>query len=312
MNVKQVLPPDAIPSIDEPRFGREYFGDPDERAIVIEPDRAPARAYPLRILHAHELVNDELDGDPVAITWCPLCWSAVVYDPVVDGRALTFGVSGKLADDDLVMYDRETGSEWKQSNGEAIAGPLAGERLTVLPAPVMPWERFVELHPDGVTLQRPEPGDRVGGEPLDSPSTYPADRYADYLSGSAFGREGDRSWDRDDLDPKEVVLGVERNGEAIGIPVSAIEDAGGVVQPSVGGDALVVVATLDGVFCYVDPGLSFDRVPGDADIYAADGSRWDGTTGESDDGRRLERVPVRRLFAFAWQDDHGPDAFYRH
>ena len=87
-------------------------------------------------------MNDRLDGpidatnggrtDPIAVTWCPLCGSAVVYDRVVDRRTLTFGVSGKLADDDVMMYDRETDSEWEQSTGVCIAGPHEGERLCAL------------------------------------------------------------------------------------------------------------------------------------------------------------------------------------
>jgi hypothetical protein len=125
MRVRQVLPRDAIPSVDDPVFGPDHAGDPDDDLIVL--DTSPPRAYPVRFLHYHELVNDRLDrpiaitggrrSEAVAVTWCPLCGSAVVYDRAVGDRTLTFGVSGKLADDDLVMYDRETGSEWKQSTG---------------------------------------------------------------------------------------------------------------------------------------------------------------------------------------------------
>ena len=101
----------------------------------------------MRILSHHEIVNDVLEGGerpdqetdspgdstggsrPIAVTWCPICASAVVYDRRVGGRVLTFGTSGKLADDALVMYDRETESEWKQPLGQAIDGPLGGTCL---------------------------------------------------------------------------------------------------------------------------------------------------------------------------------------
>ncbi|SDM42655.1 Protein of unknown function [Haloarchaeobius iranensis] len=118
MNVRNVLPRDAIPSVDDPTYDpvAEYDGDGDDEVVVVDGEQA--RAYPVRYLHYHEIVNAEAsDGSPVAVTWCPLCGSAVVYERTVatddgaDPRTLTFGVSGKLADDDLVMYDRETESE---------------------------------------------------------------------------------------------------------------------------------------------------------------------------------------------------------
>lgn len=112
MEVVSALPRDSIPSIEAPAFGSDYFGDPADEVIVVDGD--PPRAYPVRILSYHEIVNDSVDGRPIAVTWCPICWSSAVYDRSVDGRTLTFGMSGKLADDALVIYDRETDSEWKQ------------------------------------------------------------------------------------------------------------------------------------------------------------------------------------------------------
>lgn len=153
MHIQNVLPRDAISSIDDPSFGRAYIGDDDDDVIVVEDD--PPRAYPVRILSYHEIVNDILEGEqrPIAVTWCPICASAVVYDRTADGQVLTFGTSGKLADDALVMYDRETGSEWKQPLGRAISGPLEGVELTVVPAPMTSWERFRTGYPDGLVLQ---------------------------------------------------------------------------------------------------------------------------------------------------------------
>jgi hypothetical protein len=162
MRVRQVIPRDAIPSVDDPVFGPDYTGDPEDQFIVV--DTSPSRGYPVRFLGYHEIVNDRIDptdavgarrADAIAVTWCPLCGSAVVYDRAVDGRVLSFGVSGKLADEDLVMYDRETGSEWKQSTGVCIAGPLCGERLRVLPSGLTTCERFRESSPEGVVLQPP-------------------------------------------------------------------------------------------------------------------------------------------------------------
>jgi hypothetical protein len=138
MRIRHVIPRDAIPSVENPSFDDEYAGRDDDRVVVVESEDRP-RAYPLRYLQFHEIVNDTVDGEPLAITWCPLCGSAVVYERTHGGTVLEFGVSGKLADDDLVMYDRETESEWKQSSGVCIDGPLADGELDVRPAPIITW-----------------------------------------------------------------------------------------------------------------------------------------------------------------------------
>ncbi|MFB6298045.1 MAG: DUF3179 domain-containing (seleno)protein [Salinirussus sp.] len=328
MTIEHVLPRDAIPSIDDPAFGDEYDGNDDDEVLVVDGD--PPRAYPLRILCGHEIVNDVLGraprigrssrerGDvdapgaeerPIAVTWCPICWSTAVYDRRVDGRTLTFGVSGKLADDALLMYDRETGSEWKQPTGRAVSGELADASLESVAAPITSWGRFEREHPDGIVLQPVRSGD--GDGPFDE--RYDVERYERYAAGEGFGLhairgEGTpRSWDRDDLDAKTVVLGVELGGEAVGYPIPRVEAAGGVVTDTVGGTDVVVCTADDGIHAFEDPGLAYEHRDG---VLVAGGTTWDPTTGESADGRRLARVPGRRLFAFSWQDAYGPDAFY--
>jgi hypothetical protein len=334
MNVRDVLPRDAIPSVDDPAFRETYGGDPDDEVIAVTVDRE-ARAYPVRYLHHHEIVNDTFgadgDGTPVVVTWCPLCGSAVVYDRTVEGRTLTFGVSGKLADDDLVMYDRETDSEWKQSLGRAVAGPLAGTALTVRPATVTTWAAFREAHPDGRVLAPPGGESETASETDDpAPVDYDDEPYRAYVEDDGFGLgahrgSGGRSWDRaDDLDPKEVVLGLtaaavdadtawrvdadEAGPAALAFPRSRVEAAGGVANATVGRTPVVVFATPDGIHAYASRGFEF--VPTGEGYFAADGLPWHGATGEAPDGRRLRRLPARRLFAFAWQDDHGSDAFW--
>jgi hypothetical protein len=330
MNVRQVIPRDAIPSVDDPAFEATYPGPDDDEVLVLESGRVGdaegtdeggdgtgvARAYPVRYLNYHEIVNDVVAGTPVAVTWCPLCGSAVVYDRRVDGEVLEFGVSGKLADDDLVMYDRETGSEWKQSLGTAIAGPLEGSELTVLPASMTTYARFDAAHPDGVVLAAPG-GESEAASDDDEPATvdYDDEPYAEYVAADGFGlavHRGtgpgrSRSWDRSDLDPKAVVVGLERGGDALGVPLPAVEAAGGSLRVTVGGENVVVLATGDGVHAFADPGFDLSVTDGGV---VGDGATFDPVTGRSEDGRRLERVPARRLFAFAWRDDHGPDAFY--
>jgi hypothetical protein len=302
--VVDLLPRDAIPSIDEPVFGDTFEGAGEEEVIVVETADG-ARAYPTRILQNHEVVNERIDGEPVAVTWCPLCASAVVYDRRVGDRTLTFGVSGKVADNDLVLYDRETGSEWKQSSGVCLSGERLGEVLTVRPAATMTWSAFARRYPDGTVLQPPSWGT----------AEYSTDRFVEYMTSDRVGPGGDPRL-RESIDdwpfefhPKALTLGLTVDGDARGYPRPVVEDAGGVVSDRVGNRDIVVFGTPGGVFAYEGSGLTFEPEP-TAGTFRVDGAVWDGVTGESDDGRRLRRLASRRLFAFTWRDDHGADAFY--
>ena len=158
-------PKDGIPSIDDPVFKAvSEMTDlaPKEPVIglVINGD---ARAYPLRILTWHEIVNDEVGGVPVAVTYCPLCNSAIVFDRRVAGEATTFGTTGKLRNSDMVMYDRATESWWQQFLGEAIVGVRTGTKLEMLPARLESWARFRERNPGGKVLVPNNPDMRSYG-----------------------------------------------------------------------------------------------------------------------------------------------------
>ncbi len=120
------------------------------------PDNGPARAYPIRYLMWHEIVNDVVDGRPVAVTFCPLCNTGMVFDGQLDGQALTFGVSGLLRHSDMIMYDHQTESWWQQALGEGIAGEMTGRALTQLPAWMESWAAFRDAHPDGLVLDEPD------------------------------------------------------------------------------------------------------------------------------------------------------------
>lgn len=115
---------DGIPSIDEPKFvsitDATFLSD-DELGIAVTL-RDTAKFYPFQILVWHEIVNDEIEGQRILVTYCPLCRSGIVFDPLVSGERVEFGTSGKLWNSNLVMYDRKTDSLWSQILGEAIVG----------------------------------------------------------------------------------------------------------------------------------------------------------------------------------------------
>jgi hypothetical protein len=159
-------PKDGIPSIDRPRFvtvGEERSLAANDPVIGLE-IAGEARAYPLRILIWHEIVNDTVGGRPVVVTYCPLCNSSVVFDRRVGGRTLDFGTTGKLRNSDLVMYDRQTQSWWQQFTGEAIVGHLLGSALKLVPARLEAFSEFKERHPSGQVLVPNDPNARAYGK----------------------------------------------------------------------------------------------------------------------------------------------------
>lgn len=150
-------PRDGIPPIDEPTFTSIEVADeflaPLEPVVSFE-QNGDVRAYPLQILTWHEIVNDEVGGVPVAVTFCPLCNSAIVFDRRLDGLTLTFGTSGKVRMSDLVMWDRQTETWWQQLTGEGIVGELAGRKLTFIPASIISWKDFKAANPGGKVLSK--------------------------------------------------------------------------------------------------------------------------------------------------------------
>ncbi len=148
---------DAIAPIDAPEYESAESADwlLDEEVILgyVDPEGG-AWAYPVRILNSHEIVNDELGGQPVLISYCPLCGSGVVYDRVLNGEELSFSNTSALLDNDMVMVDRETGSYWWQVAGSAVVGELTEQSLEVLPSQLARWGSWVEQNPDTAVLSQ--------------------------------------------------------------------------------------------------------------------------------------------------------------
>lgn len=152
--ITSVIFRDQIPSIDDPKFipVSEETDLPDREPVMSLEIGGDARAYPLRIMMWHEIVNDTIGGVPVAVTYCPLCNASIVFDRTIDGKPVEFGTSGKLRNSDLVMYDRDSHSWWQQFSGKALAGEHTGKRLEMLPSKLQSWGRFKQEHPDGKVL----------------------------------------------------------------------------------------------------------------------------------------------------------------
>ncbi|MBW6507234.1 MAG: DUF3179 domain-containing protein [Rhodobacteraceae bacterium] len=148
-------PKDGIPSIDAPAFQTlaELSERPADREPVISVELGgQARAYPVAILMWHEIVNDTFADTPIAVTYCPLCNSGIVFDRRLGGEATTFGTTGKLRNSDLVMYDRATQSWWQQFEGRAIIGAHLGDDLVRVPSRFESFGEFAARRPDGEVL----------------------------------------------------------------------------------------------------------------------------------------------------------------
>ena len=211
-----VLPRDGIPAIFRPFFDTVAEGDAwlegDEPVVVLR-WAGEARAYPLQILTWHEIVNDVVGGEPLIVTYCPLCNTAIAFRSTVDGRPREFGVSGALRRNDLIMYDRETETLWQQITGEAIVGEAAGTELEFVPVQISSWSDFRDTFPEGQVLNRNTGTTRSYGE---NPYRYydqPGSRILfemDFVDGQ--------------LDAKERVLTVDLGDDPVAFPFSQLTE----------------------------------------------------------------------------------------
>ncbi len=200
-------PKDGIPSIDNPKFlpVAKVTGLTDTEPVIGLVINGRSRAYPLRIMTWHEIVNDELAGVPVTVTYCPLCNSSIVFDRRLDGQVLDFGTTGKLRKSDLVMYDRQTESWWQQFLGEGIVGAMTGKMLRIIPSRLESFANFRKRAPGGDVLVPPNPGMR----------NYGANPYAGYDTAPyPFLFQGDMP---EGINPMVRVVVVER--EAWSLPL---------------------------------------------------------------------------------------------
>ena len=300
-----ILGRDAIPAIFDPTFipGSEVGARLSDDELVIGVSiNGEHHAYGVAFLSQHEVVNDVVGGVPIAVTWCPLCFTGVVYSRETDGQVLSFGVSGKLIRNSLVMYDRETGSLWSQFVGAAVLGRHAGAPLRPLASTFTDWSTWRDLHPDTLVLDQ-------GRFPV-------TDAYGAYYRSPQLGIVGVETSDGR-LGAKDEMLGVRLDDARKAYPFSSLARSP-VVNDRLGETAVVVVFNLESIVAQVfrstvdGRSLTFDpateRAPGVVlpMVDRETDTLWTGLTGEALSGplagARLEQLPSTPVFWFAWSD----------
>jgi hypothetical protein len=226
---------DCIPSIDSPRYvsvAQASHVDDDDVVLALSL-QGYHRAWPAKILDQHEIVNDFIAGQPIAITWCPLCGSAVGVVREIDGQVTEFGVSGLLYNSDLVFYDRKTETLWDQVEAKGIVGPLAGTELELVPVTMTRWGKWKSAHPDTLVL---------------SPDTGFAFDY----SRDAYGKYRDQKRlmfpvanTSNAIHSKSVVFGFDFGDQTIAFTESLLEQSAP-IEHEIGGQSFDVTLAADG------------------------------------------------------------------
>ena len=289
-------PKDGIRSVDLPRFVSVEAADDwlhDREPVAIVRLGGEVKAYPLQILIYHEIVNDQVGGTPVAVTYCPLCNTTLAFDRRFDGRVLDFGTTGRLRHSDLLMYDRQTETWWQQATGEGVIGEYAGRELTFVPAPLLSWRDVKTQNPGARVLSR-ETG-------FDMP--YGRNPYEGYDTRGPMKRFflGDRD---KRLPAMERVVALRDGDRSVAIPFSALEDAR-VVELRLG-DRDVVVFWAPGTASAVDRGsIKKGRDVGSSVVFEATTEGRALTFEPAEDGRFRDKE-TGSLWNVSGQAVHGP------
>jgi hypothetical protein len=307
-------PKDGIPALTTPEFTTVseagQWLKPKEPVILLEVE-GDARAYPIQILMWHEIVNDVVGRMPVAVTFCPLCYTALAFDRRVDDQTLEFGATGRLRFSNLLMYDRQTESWWQQADGEAVVGSFTGHRLKPLPASIISWADFKQGHAEGKVLSRKTGHKRAYGQ-----NPYPG--YDDIKRPPLFfSRAAARQ-----LSPMSRVITLEISGEAAAYPFSILSRKR-VINDKVG-QVPIVVLWAEGTASALDRERVADgRDVGAATLYSRridgrdlsfvrerdriidteTGSEWNllGRAVKGPlEGRRLKPLPAVNHYWFSW------------
>jgi hypothetical protein len=313
--VVTLLPKDTVPAILDPT---PFLVSADMVSSVRDSDQVlgvvigeESRAYPIAFLSWHEIVNDTVRGLPIVVTWCPLCYSGIVYARTYQGQLFTFGASGKLWANGLLMYDHQTDSLWSQLTGQAITGPAPGTTLQMLAATQTSWETWKRLHRGTLVL-----------DPGKSPyrRDYNADPYEGYYASQDTGVIASERVDHR-LPPKALIVGLRLDNQVKAYPLTRLRKQP-VVNDTIAQTAVVVVFDERAA-----TGVVFNRRVGDRELTFRSvvrdlgeplamrdeqtGSLWSRLDGKALEGplqgKQLAQVPSTYAFWFAWKD-YYPDA----
>ncbi|MFC5078009.1 hypothetical protein VTH8203_02896 [Vibrio thalassae] len=213
-------PKDGIPALNQPEFikGKDAkFMRAQDIVLGLQVSDV-VKAYPIRILNWHEIVNDQFGGTRYVISYCPLCGSGMAFlsQPTGELEALDFGVSGLLYNSDVLMYDRKTESLWSQIHGEAIAGASVGSKLKQVPLTLSRWSNWLARHPDSLVLSTNTGYQR----------DYQRDPYAGYGKNAAiYFPVANQA--PNEYHPKEMVLGFKVEQSTIAFPFSELSQLTG-------------------------------------------------------------------------------------
>lgn len=307
-------PKDGIPAILSPKFetlsqSSKWLND--REPVIGVAINGEAKAYPLSILIWHEIANDKVGGIPVAVSFCPLCYSALVYDRRVNGVVPYFGVSGLLRNSDMVMYDDVTESFWQQFTGEAIVGDMVGQKLELIPTQIISFKQFKDAYPDGTVLSKDTGYKRDYGK-------NPYVGYDD-IDQRPFLYRGDID---NRLPPNEKVIAIKDGNINKAYPYSITSEKR-VINDKIN-DKFVVIFHSEGAASALDEKLiSESKEAGSTGVFSPvvdgkvltfkyekeyfydneTGSKWD-ITGKSLEGKfkgtNLDRIKHGDYFAFAW------------
>jgi len=239
---KYIIPPDkflsggpgkdGIPSIDNPKFisvkDADWLSDEELGLGLVHKDEA--RFYPFRILVYHEIVNDFIQNDPILVTYCPLCFTGIGFIREIDNEPVEFGVSGKLYNSELVMYDRKTDSYWPQTLGKAVLGTSTGKTIKKIPTDTVKWGNWKKVHTDTKVLSK-----NTGF-------------LRSYDGSNPYGKKGDFTditlqfplENKDSrLDAYEIVYGIELNGKFKAYKKSDLEQKSK-IEDTLGGEKIIL------------------------------------------------------------------------
>ena len=297
-------PRDGIPSIDNPKFVSPRGAELQDSELVLGLEiEGDVRAYPLRILVWHEIVNDVVGGEPVAMTYCPLCFTNQVFKRTIEGNEVEFGTSGKLYNSNLVMYDRASETLWSQALGQAIVGEHAGKTLERIPFDIAYWKDWKALYHDSKVLSQDTGFDRP----------YGADPYDDYYASPDILFPVSNHDAR--LGSKEIVVGLENGGTFRAYRLEQIEDEI-VVNDVINGRSVALISLypyMVRVYDRIVDGeiLKFQYENGR--LVDQTGGAWN-FDGEAIDGEmkgtKLTRLPFDEGYWFEWTAFHAETELY--